>query len=951
MKQKYTLLAAIVLTSMSVSAAVQPPCTLAIDSEEAFAQWTTIDANKDQGDYQFKYVAGTGAVYTENKSGAADDWLISPAVALEAGKTYKVTVSCRNMTTYSSDKQNFTITYGEGVTVADQSKEIGSVRDMTKTSWMIDKTSNEFTPEASGDYNIGLHLTSNSYQGNFGVASFKVEEIKALPGAIRDLKATAAPDGDMKVTLSWTWPLVNSFNGPGMDCTGAIVYRSTSYSFTPSASNQIAETTVGGAPGEAASYVDESLTESGEYYYKVIPVCADGASTLSTSSAEAGWVGPDDSLTTVTNLTAAAVDGNDKAIRLTWDKPVGAHGAYVDYSKVAYTIMRSKDGATAETLVSSWTPDAEPITYTDDPVPGLGKYVYTVKTVYDGSTSFSGAQSNAVVTGGTLELPYSNNFNTAGSADLFTFFVGPDGNRIWSRNSSKKALYYYGSPADAYAALPQLQFEAGKAYEISFSTYVERSASPKNLSLYIGQEPTVEAMTTELYAETIASTFSATKKVVFSVPETGVYNLAFRVSGPSDMYDIYVDDLLVQETEIVPAGVTDASAIAAPEGVLKALLNWTNPDKTNAETELTSIDKVEVLIDTDVVATVTDAVPGQPSSAEIPVPASGKYTFGIVVYSGESASARVDVETPWVGYDVPEVPANLTVTNGENGRTITFDAVTTGVNGGYVDAAGMRYIVMRDDAVIAENLAETTYTDTEKDLPLAQYTYSVKAVNGDVESAPASASIVFGDALALPYTPDFESAETFSLWTLPANASGETWQYISFKPALGSSGNDTWAFTPPFHAQGGQVKLAFKATCYSYRYQEDVTVSLVRAADPADPKTVGEPQTFHIDVANYPSETEAIFEVPRPGVYYIAYYLETANWTLYLRQSDISQYIVTGVELPSIDSTDTVSVYDLNGVQLGVTEASELGSLAPGIYIVRVTDAEGNVTTHKIAVK
>lgn len=937
---------------MSVSAAVQPPCTLAIDSEEAFAQWTTIDANNDQGNYQFKYVDGTGALYAENRYGDANDWLISPAVALEAGKTYKVTISCRNMSTYSSDKQNFTITYGEGVTVADQSKEIGSVRDMTKTDWMVEKTSNEFSPEASGDYNIGLHLTSKSWQGNFGVASFKVEEVKALPGAIKDLTATAAPDGEMKVTLSWTWPLVNSLNGPGMDCTGAIIYRSATYSFTPSDSYKIAETTVGGAPGEAASYVDESLSESGEYYYKVIPVCDDGASPLSTSSAEAGWVGPDDSLTPVTNLTATAVEGNDKAIRLTWDKPVGAHGAYVDYSKVAYTIMRSKDGASDETLVSAWTPDAEPIAYTDDPVPGLGKYVYTVKTVYDGSTSFSGAKSDPVVTGGTMELPYSNSFNTAGSTDLFTFFHGPDVTRDWSRTSSKNALFYWGSPADAYAALPQLQFEAGKAYEISFSTYVQRASSPKNLSLYIGQEPTVEAMTTELFAETIASTYSATKTVVFSVSETGVYNLAFRVNGPSDSNDIYVDDLLVQETEVVPAGVTDASATAAPDGVLKAIVNWTNPDKTNAGTELTSIDKVEILVDTDVVATVTDAVPGQPSSAEIPVPASGKYTFGIVVYSGEAASSKVNVETPWVGYDVPAAPANLAVTNGEDGRTITFDAVTTGVNGGYVDAPAIHYIILRDNVTIADDVTGTTYTDTEKDLPLAKYTYSVKAVNGDVESAPASATIVFGDALALPYNPDFESAEPFTLWSLPENAEGWGWSYRQGSAYLLTESNDTWAFTPPFHAQGGKVKLAFKATCYTARYPEDLTISLVRAADPADPQTVGESQQFHIESpSSYTDTKEAIFEVPRPGVYYIAYYLETANWTLYLRQSDISQYIVTGVELPSIDSTDTVSVYDLNGVQLGVTEASELGSLAPGIYIVRVTDAEGNVTTHKIAIK
>lgn len=82
-----------------------PPCTLEITDAETFARdWTVIDVNSDVSANTWAYNDGN-AMYTQDKSNAADDWLIAPAVTLEAGKAYKVSAYVKHSSTFGSDKQ------------------------------------------------------------------------------------------------------------------------------------------------------------------------------------------------------------------------------------------------------------------------------------------------------------------------------------------------------------------------------------------------------------------------------------------------------------------------------------------------------------------------------------------------------------------------------------------------------------------------------------------------------------------------------------------------------------------------------------------------------------------------------------------------------------------------------------------------------------------------------
>ncbi|MCM1370137.1 MAG: hypothetical protein NC204_07170 [Candidatus Amulumruptor caecigallinarius] len=59
---------------------------------------------------------------------AYNDRLISPVVELAAGKVYEITVNVRNTSTFSSDKQSFSINVGKESTVVNETcPDLGSI--------------------------------------------------------------------------------------------------------------------------------------------------------------------------------------------------------------------------------------------------------------------------------------------------------------------------------------------------------------------------------------------------------------------------------------------------------------------------------------------------------------------------------------------------------------------------------------------------------------------------------------------------------------------------------------------------------------------------------------------------------------------------------------------------------------------------------------------------------
>lgn len=933
-----------------------PPVKLTFDSQESFDQWTTINVNQNVG---FEFSAENGAEIAQDKTAAMDNRLISPAIELEEGITYTLKLYCMRISTFSSDKAAFSITAGTEATAEGQSKVLYS--ESSFQSSLFKEVTTRFTPTASGTYYLGLHMTTKSYNGGFAVQYLDIQPVLPLPGAVTGLAVAAAPEGAQEALLSWIWPEKTNLGGTLAQIGGAYIYRGTSSYFTANDASLVGTYTTDATPGTEAVWTDTSVPEPGKYYYRVVPFNDNGTSPASTTAVQSPWLGKDTGVSGVSGVTATVSPESETTVLLTFNPPTGSNGGYIDLADIAYKITRTSGSGTTATLEEAWRGE---LPYVDATLPGLDSYTYSVYSVYNGSTSWSAAKSNAVVTGGTVPLPYSQDFSASSSTALFTFFHGEGASRDWSRSSN--ALNYWGSPADAWAVLPKFHLEAGKAYELTFTARVNRAASPKELYVYTGTEASAEGLPTEVFHETVSSTFAETKSLIISVDADGEYCIAFRCYGPSDSNDIYVDDITVAETVITPQPVSELTAEVAPKGELAVTLRWLNPSRTTTDSEITVLDKVEVLTGNDSY-TVDAPEAGAESSITVPVESAGTHTFTVVPYLNGYAGAASEITSAWAGPDTPLAPADVAVEARGTERIITFSPVTEGVNGGYIDTEAMRYSVSRNGETLADDLHEPIFTDTDADLPLAMYTYTVSAHCAGLESDPAqSEAIQLGDALTLPYKPDFTDAASFDLWTFSKTAGGlNTWSYNSSNQAISTSSESAWAYTPPFTAQEGTAKVSFQATYTMGSHIEPISVYLCTENAPEAKAAPVQLTEFTPTGVDYPSTQEHVFNVPATGKYYIGYLSSPDNWGIRLHQSDIEQLTVTtGVDTVSAargiavnpdgtftaDSAGTLTLYSLSGAPVwsaATTGGTLRPDVQPGLYIAVWYGTDASVNSFK----
>lgn len=179
--------------------AFTPPFLTNLDTDAERSQWTFVDANGDG----YKFEKGEWDPYTGLKIytsyGKNDDYAISPAVKLEAGKTYKTTwtvyiYDCAQPGWYEENHNDFRFTAGQGVTAEAQTTEMLR-KDYYQTSSYGTTNTFEafFTPEKDGEYNFGFNVTTEGCADNLCLNRFAVEKVFDTDLAAESLSGTLNP--------------------------------------------------------------------------------------------------------------------------------------------------------------------------------------------------------------------------------------------------------------------------------------------------------------------------------------------------------------------------------------------------------------------------------------------------------------------------------------------------------------------------------------------------------------------------------------------------------------------------------------------------------------------------------------------------------------------------------------------------------------------------------------
>lgn len=216
--------------------------------------------------------------------------------------------------------------------------------------------------------------------------------------------------------------------------------------------------------------------------------------------------------------------------------------------------------------------------------------------------------------------------------------------------------------------------------------------------------------------------------------------------GDNQLAGLYIPSFAAADN--CPAPVIGATVTAAAGGEAQASLSWINPSKTFGGDVLKDITRVEILRDGKTVGSVTSAQPGSRSSYTDVMGGDkgGNHTWRITAYNSNGPGAAVEVSA-FVGRDVPAAVNAVNVEKlGPNAARVYWDAVTTGANGGWTDADGMLYDVVRNPGAttVARDLAATEWTELGVETS-GTWTYSVTAHNGiGTSAATVSDPVVLG---------------------------------------------------------------------------------------------------------------------------------------------------------------------------------------------------------------
>ena len=710
-----------------------------------------------------------------------------------------------------------------------------------------------FEVQEDGLYYIGVRswYGSVSYNGaGLYLQSLVIDKAVDYPLRVTSGKVTAGAEGALEATLTWTWP-VKTFSGAAIGETlGASIYRSVSDSkadlYTPDALVGVVRD---GVPGEVYSYTDTDIPEAGRYYYYVAPFNENGENSECTSATvlSVKWIGED--VKPLNPLDVKAVAADD-AVRVTYrNRMEGYNGGYIDPAKFYNRITRIKDGGDPVVVAEHYY--AEPgedgfTVFIDDQLDGPGAYAYSVASGYGEELSVE-AKGAAIFAGGAFDVPYSEDFSDASSFSLFTTETSYSGYGWQRSGQSARMLPGYSSYVTVTASLftPAVRLKGGKTYRVSISAwgdarttsggswgwdddddyYDDEDSGGYPMALLASGSATADGAV-RILSTSVSGTASAPQQIEgFFAPETdGNYYFGFRTSS-TDNKSVYLDDITIELSEIIPAAVDDFVVTPGAEGAEYAAISFTVPSSSNAGLPLDAIERVSVVRMTpeaetaEEIWTAENPEPGSLVEFTDEVPGPGMYAYAVSVTAGESVSDETRSDYQWIGYDVPkQVSAfNLSITVDDDATPLISWQPLSGTvcteHGGYYNAEEVSYRIYRIDSLTdddeGELIGETrslTFADQGiHTAPWSRYYYGISVVNGPMEGRRTDSYTKWaGGIVELPYWPDLENEKYVTAF----EGRGFTGDGgLVWRNGGDNMISDNYAFLPPFHAEKNESQI------------------------------------------------------------------------------------------------------------------------------------------------
>ena len=150
-------------------------------NKTAATSWTIINADKNSSKWEFDY----DGFYFGGGS-AADDWLISPALALNTKDRYVLKYEFKTAWQPSNNTffADIDVTVGQGATAEAQTTTVNSHKGLSQNGYTEFQTK-QFSVAADGQYNIGFHVTG--IKGNANMRNLAVYAVGEATNSITEI--------------------------------------------------------------------------------------------------------------------------------------------------------------------------------------------------------------------------------------------------------------------------------------------------------------------------------------------------------------------------------------------------------------------------------------------------------------------------------------------------------------------------------------------------------------------------------------------------------------------------------------------------------------------------------------------------------------------------------------------------------------------------------------------
>jgi len=380
--------------TMPLSAAAQTEVfSNSFSTQADFNQFTVVDYNGDDhsGDgntWQYNEW-GPNAYYRYSSSNAADDWLITPELSLEAGTKY--VFACNAKAQNSNFPEVISVLIGQGTDVASYTTIMNKTA-INSTDYAEQTV--ETTVATSGKYRFAIRCQSDADMSTLSVNKVTVTATTAAgaPGKVTGLSATAAEAGALKATISFTAPTVSADGSELTALTAINVYKN----------GTLVGSLANPSPGATGSVEDANATEG----WNIYEVKAANAQGEGEGVIDSVYVGND---TPTAPKNFVVKDNNDGTATFSWAAPdsKGVNGGYVDVASLLYNVYYEADDDNVTAVASDLSALTTNVTLPTVSDQDFAFYRVTAKSADGKEGSYA---LTSLIVGTPYELPYAESF-------------------------------------------------------------------------------------------------------------------------------------------------------------------------------------------------------------------------------------------------------------------------------------------------------------------------------------------------------------------------------------------------------------------------------------------------------------------------------------------------------------------------------------------------------------